>query len=78
MRVDVGGPITTTNARNTMCGRPGKGVPDSVVIGTANAAASDTTPRMPAQATTNTSAGGGFGSPSRLPANRARGTYVNT
>ena len=40
-----------------MCGRPGKRAPDSVVIGTANAAASDTTPRMPAHATTNTWAG---------------------
>ena len=51
-------PITTTNVRNTRCGRPGKGAPDSVVSGTPNAAANDTTPRMPAQATTNTCAGG--------------------
>ena len=28
-------PITTTNVRNTMCGRPGNGAPDIVVKGTA-------------------------------------------
>ena len=39
--------------------RPGNEAPDSVVIGTANAAASDTTPRIPAHATTNTWAAGG-------------------
>ena len=34
--------------------RPGNGSPDSVVSGTANAAASETTPRIPAQATMKT------------------------
>ena len=47
-------PTTTTNVRNTSCGRPGNGSPDSVVDGTAKAAASDTTPRIPAHATMNT------------------------
>ena len=59
-------PTTTTNVRNTRCGRPGNGSPDSVIRGTAAAAASETTPRMPAHATTNTWAGGGVGSRSLM------------
>ena len=39
-----------------MCGRPGNGAPDSVVSGTANAAANETTPRIPAHATMKTCA----------------------
>ena len=56
-----------------MCGRPGNGAPDSVVSGTANAAASDTTPRMPAHATTNTCEGVGAGSRSLMRGDSTRG-----
>ena len=42
--------------------------------GRARAAASDTAPRMPAQATTNTFWGGGAGSRSRIFALSMRGT----
>jgi hypothetical protein len=47
-------PITTTKVRNTTCGRPGNASPDIVVNGAPKAAASNTTPRMPAHATMNT------------------------
>ena len=56
-----------------MCGRPGKGAPDSVVIGTANAAANETTPRIPAHATMKTCAGVGAVSRSRMRADSSRG-----
>jgi len=41
----------TQKVMNRIRSRPGKGSPASVVTGTARAAASDTAPRMPAQAT---------------------------
>ncbi len=56
-----------------MCGRPGNGAPDSVVNGTANAAANETTPRIPAHATTKTCAMVGAGSRSRIRADSILG-----
>ena len=46
-------PITTTKVRNRISARAGNSGPAFTVSGIAKAAASDTTPRIPAQATTN-------------------------
>ena len=59
--------MITVNVRNWIRLRSGKS------IGSARAAASETTPRMPAHATTVTFRQPGFGSRSRIPADSARG-----
>ena len=60
----------TANVRKTIRSRPGTS------IGSASAAASETAPRIPAQAMTAGHCHGGYGSRSRTLRNRKRGTYV--
>ena len=57
----------TQKVRNRIRSRDGKSG------GSARAAASETTPRMPAQDTMNTARGGGYGSRSRMRRLRKRG-----
>ena len=63
----------TQKVRKMMRFRSGNGVG---AIGSASAAASETAPRIPAQAMTTTAARGGDGSRSRIRALRTRGRYV--
>ena len=68
----------TQNVRNTIRSRCGNESPAFVVNGTASAAARDTAPRIPAQATTTERLTGGAGLfASNDPRNRF-GKYVNT
>ena len=68
----------TQNVRNTIRSRCGNALACIVVNGIASAAARDTAPRIPAQATTCATADGGGGLfASNEPRNRF-GKYVNT
>jgi hypothetical protein len=63
----------TTNVMTMISSRKGNGAPDAVVSGSPKAAARDTIPRMPVQATTNTTGHGGSGSRRRSAGLTARG-----
>ena len=68
--------MTVVKVRKRIRLRPGKGSPSCTVSGIEKAMASETTPRIPAQAMTNGAFQVGFGSRSRIRADSMRGRNV--